>query len=141
MWFYYYFLRGGVVEEGINLHQYLCTFGEEKGISLIKTSTTFTIKGREKNRFFCYRPWFIHLGTLYHNVKYSRYLLLLTCETRVFQNWRACCTRGGKVKAGAVDGQNSEAFWARWHKMFYLMLVRWQTRSIFLHLLSINRSC
>lgn len=50
------FKGGGVVEEGINLHQYLCTFGEEKGISLIKTSTTFTIKGREKNRIFCYRP-------------------------------------------------------------------------------------
>lgn len=56
-WIYYYFFKGEwvIIEEGVCLPQCLCTFRKGKGISLIKTPTSFTIKVKERNSIYCYK--------------------------------------------------------------------------------------
>lgn len=91
-----------MIEVELSLPQCLCTFGKEKGFSLINPPTTFTIKGREWNKFFCCGPWFIHLGT-FITIQLAFAFCSLTELSFSELLW------GGKAKASTGDGQNSQA--------------------------------
>lgn len=56
-----------MIEVELSLPQCLCTFGKEKGFSLINPPTTFTIKGREWNRIFLLRTLIHPSWDIYHN--------------------------------------------------------------------------
>lgn len=90
-----------LIEVGLSLPQCLCTFGKEKGFSLINPPTTFTIKGREWNRIFFAVD--LDSSILGHFSQYSWHLLFAAWQNFSELLW------GGKAKASTGDGQKSQA--------------------------------
>lgn len=90
-----------LIEVGLSLPQCLCTFGKEKGFSLINPPTTFTIKGREWNRIFFAVD--LDSSILGHLSQYSWHLLFAAWQNFSELLW------GGKAKASTGDGQKSQA--------------------------------